>query len=95
MVECCIRELKEETGLDIKITRPFWNYSGHDDPRSNAVLMMYLADVIGGTLLAGDDAFDLGFFKLDNTPPNIAFQAHHDAIADYRHYMETGHLPGE
>ena len=94
-VECCIRELKEETGFDIEISGLFWNYSGHDDPRSNAVLMMYLADIYAGELAAGDDATEAKFFPLDRTPPNIAFQAHRDAIADYRRYVETGKYPGE
>jgi len=94
-VECCIREVKEETGLDIVINRLFWNYSGHDDPRSNAVLAMYLADIAGGQLTAGDDALDVGFFDLDSTPHNIAFKAHRDAIADYKRFIETGLLPKE
>ncbi|HBZ01875.1 MAG TPA: NUDIX hydrolase [candidate division Zixibacteria bacterium] len=93
--ECCIRELKEETGLDISITRLFWNYAGHDDPRSNAVLMIYLADIIGGKLIAGDDASEVAFFALDKIPSNIAFQAHRETIADYKHFVATGHLPGE
>jgi 8-oxo-dGTP diphosphatase len=92
-VQCCTRELKEETGLDIRITGLFWNYAGHDDPRSNAVLMMYLADIIGGELAAGDDANEVRYFDLYDTPSNIAFQAHRDAIADYRKYIETGKLP--
>jgi 8-oxo-dGTP diphosphatase len=94
-MQCCIRELKEETGLDIRIRRPFWNYSGHDDPRSNAVLMMYLADIVGGDLTAGDDASEVGYFELDKIPQDIAFAAHRDCIADYRRYRETGKLPGE
>jgi 8-oxo-dGTP diphosphatase len=94
-VECCIRELKEETGLDIKITSPFRNYAGHDDPRSNAVLMMYLAEIVGGDLVAGDDALEVEFFDLGDIPSNIAFQAHRDAIADYKRYMENGRLPQE
>jgi 8-oxo-dGTP diphosphatase len=94
-VECCIRELKEETGLDIKIRGLFRNYAGHDDPRSNAVLIMYLAEIVGGELAAGDDALEVEFFDLNNIPSNIAFQAHRDAIADYRRYLETGRLPEE
>jgi ADP-ribose pyrophosphatase YjhB (NUDIX family) len=92
-VACCIRELKEETGYNIAITRLFWNYSGHDDPRSNAVLMLYLADIVGGHPVAGDDAFEVRFFDLDKTPGNIAFQAHRDAIADFRKYQITGEFP--
>ncbi len=94
-VECCVREIKEETGLEIKVTRLFWNYSGHDDPRSNAMLAMYLAEEIGGNSTAGDDAIELEFFHIDKTPANIAFQAHREAIADYRRFMKTGLFPSE
>jgi ADP-ribose pyrophosphatase YjhB (NUDIX family) len=94
-VDCCVRELREETGLDIEITRLFWVYAGHDDPRSNAVLMLYLANIIGGDAAPGDDAVDLRFYKLDDVPANIAFQAHREAISDYRRYMETGLFPGQ
>jgi ADP-ribose pyrophosphatase YjhB (NUDIX family) len=94
-VECCRREVQEETGLQIKIGRLFWNYAGHDDPRSNAVLAMYLAEIVGGELAPGDDAAEVRFFDLDKIPSNIAFQAHRDAIVDYRRFVESGLFPGE
>jgi hypothetical protein len=56
---------------------------------------MYLGEIVGGELMAGDDAVEVKFFKLDKIPSNIAFQAHREAIADYKHYLETGHFPGE
>jgi ADP-ribose pyrophosphatase YjhB (NUDIX family) len=93
-MECCIREVKEETGLEIKITGLFWVYSGHDDPRSHAVLILYLAEIIGGELASGDDAEDVEFFDPTAAPDNIAFQAHREAISDYRRFITTGHLPG-
>ncbi len=93
--ECCVRELKEETGLDIKISGLFHAYAGHDDPRSNAVLILYLADISGGELRPGDDAIETVFFELDRIPPNIAFQAHRDAIRDFKRYIKTGQLPVE
>lgn len=94
-VQCCLRELREETGLDVKISRLFWVYSGYDDPRSNAVLILFLADINGGRLSPGDDAIDLGFFDPLQIPANIAFQAHRDAAADYRKYLDTGQFPGQ
>lgn len=92
-VQCCKREIKEETGFDINIARLFWVYSGHDDPRSNAVLILYLANIVSGEPTPGDDALDMGFFELDKTPENIAFKAHRDAIIDFRRYIETGLFP--
>ena len=82
--QTAIREIAEETGLDIKIDSFFEVYSGKDDPRNNAVLILYLAQYIGGSLKAMDDALDVKFFGFDEIPSNIAFESHIQAIADYR-----------
>ncbi len=82
--ETAIRELKEETGLDIKLTSFFEVYSGNDDPRSNAVLLLYLADKVGGKLEAMDDALEAKYFGFDELPENIAFEAHIQALQDYK-----------
>jgi ADP-ribose pyrophosphatase YjhB (NUDIX family) len=92
-VKCCIREVKEETGLDIKIEKLFWNYKAGDDPRSMVVLILYLADVIGGDLKPGDDAVETEYFDLEDLPSNIAFSAHRKAIKDLKIYLESGKLP--
>jgi 8-oxo-dGTP diphosphatase len=78
-----VREVKEETGLEIKILSFFDVYSGSDDPRTNAALMLYLAEIVGGTLCAGDDAMEVGWFSLNDLPSNIAFVSHRQALADY------------
>ena len=82
--QTAVRELKEETGLDITIKSLFDIFFGMDDPRTHAVLILYLADVIGGKLTAADDALDARYFGFDEIPDNIAFQAHRDALALYR-----------
>lgn len=92
-VKCCIRELKEETGLDIEIEKLFWNYKAGDDPRSMVVLMLYLAESVDGDLRPGDDAMQAKYFDLDNLPDNIAFSAHRKAIRDFKTYIKTGRLP--
>lgn len=79
-----VREVEEETGLKIKIKSFFEVYSGSDDPRTNAVLMLYLADIVGGILCAGDDAMEVAWFDLDELPGNIAFASHRQALADYK-----------
>ena len=81
--ECAIREIKEELNLDIKIKKLFNVYSGSDDPRTNAVLIVYLGEVTGGKLKPGDDAEEARFFGKEKIPPNIAFQAHRKLIQDY------------
>lgn len=88
--DTAVREIKEETGLDIQLNDFFEVYSGNDDPRMNAVLILYLARVVGGELTAGDDALEADFFAFDNIPDKIAFHSHRQALADYRErYLET------
>lgn len=82
--ETAVRELKEETGLEIQLTGFFEVYSGSDDARNNAVLILYLAERIGGELMAGDDASEVRFFGFDELPDNIAFASHRQALALYR-----------
>lgn len=82
--QTAIRELREETGLEISITSIFDIFMGMDDPRTHAVLILYHASIIGGEMTAGDDADEVRFFGFDDLPGNIAFQAHRDALALYR-----------
>ena len=81
--QTAIRELKEETGLDIKLNGFFEVYSGQDDPRLNAVLILYLAEITGGELTANDDAQEVRFFGFNELPEKIAFASHRQALADY------------
>lgn len=90
---CAIREVKEETGLDVEVTGSFKVYSGNDDPRTRAILILYLVKSINGQLEAGDDASELKFFPLDDLPENIAFESHTRAINEYKQYLKTRKLP--
>ncbi len=82
--ETAVREIREETGLEIELTEFFEVYSGDDDPRTNALLILYLARVVGGKLIAGDDASDAQFFSFEALPDKIAFVANRQALADYQ-----------
>lgn len=81
--KCAIRETKEEINLDVELDGLFGVYSGKDDPRTHAVLIMYWAKVKGGELKPGDDAEEVRFFGKDEVPQNIAFLAHRQIIKEY------------
>lgn len=84
--ETAVREVKEETGLDVSISAEgglFSVYRAGDDPRTRVVLILYEADIVGGKLKPGDDALKAEFFPLDNLPEDIAFSAHRKALSDY------------
>lgn len=79
---CAEREIEEETGLTIEAGDLFEIYSGTDDPRTNAILVLFHCNITGGDLQASDDATAAMFFDKGNIPENIAFEAHRRAIAD-------------
>ena len=80
--ETAIREAKEETGLDVSLTRIVGVYSKADrDPRGRFVSVVYVAKAIGGILKASSDAKE--FIKTKEfTKLKLAFD-HSKIIADY------------
>lgn len=75
------REALEETGLAVELDGILAVESCFDDPRGNALLVLFRARRTGGEPAAGDDAADVRFFPLDGLP-EIAFEAHRRALAD-------------
>ncbi len=79
-----VREVREETGLKVRLTELFGVYAGRDDPRTRAVLVLYRGKETGGALQAGDDASEVAFFSLNRLPRPLAFKAHREALGDLR-----------
>lgn len=84
--ETAVRELKEETNLDVKLRELFHVYSGSDDPRTRAIMVLYFADIEGGKLRPDDDALEAKFFALEELPTDeqIAFESHRRAVKKLR-----------
>jgi len=78
--ECAVRELKEETNLDVELSRLLAVYSVFDDPRYICLLVVYSGKILGGELKSGDDAADARFFP-PSALPEIAWNVHRRAIA--------------
>jgi len=75
-----IREVKEETGLDVDLKTIVGVYSDPDrDPRGHTVTICYLAQKSGGELKADTDASRVQCFKKEEiSKMNLAFD--HDII---------------
>ena len=86
---CALRELHEETGVRGKLTGLLGVYSGLDDPRVRAVLIVFTARMTGGAVTAGDDAIDARWYPLGRPPRAIAFAAHRQALAEFRARREA------
>ena len=86
---CAVRELREETGLECRLGGLFGVYAGFDDPRVRAILILYLAERAGGTLLPGDDAIEAKYFPLGRPPRDIAFEAHRQALREFSAHLKV------
>lgn len=83
--ESAAREVLEETGLEVKVSRLL--EAGAPGRGINVVILFYEAIPVGGQLSAGDDASDVGTFKLHELPSNIAFDMHRQII---HRWFESG-----
>ena len=73
--EAAVREVREETNVEVKLDRLLGVYSGRDEP---VVLVAYAASLQGGIAEAGDETQAVGWFATDELPP-LPFP-HDDAI---------------
>ncbi len=89
--ECCVREVWEETGLRVKVTRFIGLYSSPDrvttyadGNRWQVIALSFEAEVIGGELALSDETTEVGYYspaeieKMDVMEPHV--ERIHDAI---------------
>lgn len=78
--DAALREAKEETGLDIELTKLIGVYSDPNrDPRGHTVTVAYLARITGGKLESDSDARDAKFMEL-NEIKNMKLAFDHNEI---------------
>jgi ADP-ribose pyrophosphatase YjhB (NUDIX family) len=71
-----IREVREETGLVVRLTGLLDVMTTTDDPRKAAILVVYEAEEVDGELQPGDDADDVAFHPIDDLPEDVGFINH-------------------
>jgi 8-oxo-dGTP pyrophosphatase MutT (NUDIX family) len=69
LTEACAREVREETGLDVRVVRLIGAYTNPDvlleyadGNRWQLVVLHFEAEPLGGSLAAGDETSELGYF---------------------------------
>jgi 8-oxo-dGTP diphosphatase len=73
------REVEEETGLACRVGEPVQVASNFHDPAKLTVGIWFAGTVTGGTLRAGDDASDVGYFALEALP-ELAFDTDRELL---------------
>ena len=87
--QAAIREVKEETGLDVEIGRLIGVYTECDmeypnGDRAQSIAIVFEMKAIGGELLCdGEETLELRYFSLDNMPELFCKQ-HEDVLKDIR-----------
>ena len=92
VADACVREAKEETGLDVELVELFHVYSDPGrDPRQHTVSTVFIARA-SGTPVGGDDAARAIVCPPDQLPGPLVFD-HATIVADYVTYKRTGKRP--
>ena len=86
----CIREVREETGLEVDLTEQFFTYSDPTrDPRKHTISTVYIGWAQGDPK-GSDDAADAKAFHIDSLPMGELVFDHATIISDYLTYKRTG-----
>ena len=76
------RECLEETGLVVRVKRVLDVIAGQEHERGADFVILYQAEVRGGSLSPADDADAVEWFEYDNLPP-LAFEATRKALSEH------------
>jgi ADP-ribose pyrophosphatase YjhB (NUDIX family) len=88
-----IREVKEETGLDVRIRTILNVVSNRLSPTLHTLAIILLAGVEAGQPRAGDDMQTLEWVPLSGPLPEMAFEADRRIIERYEKTKLKGGLP--
>jgi 8-oxo-dGTP diphosphatase len=80
--ECVVREVKEETGLDIVVEKTIGIYS---KPEENDLVFSYKCQVVSGDLQINEEAKEIKYFHLSELPQNIV----HKQVARVKDYFTS------
>jgi 8-oxo-dGTP diphosphatase len=87
-----MREAREETSLDVRLTEQFYAYSDPKrDPRHHTVSVVFIATA-DGVPLGADDAKVARAFSEKEIPDALVFD-HERILRDYFHFKKTAQRP--
>lgn len=82
-LSAAVREVKEETGLEVEIRSIINVVSNFLSPRLHTLVVVLLARVVAGTLAPGDDLSEMAWFPRQGPLPEMAFDADRYIVETY------------
>lgn len=77
--DAAVREVREETGLDVRLTDLLGLFSHTGNP---VVLAVYTADAVGGTMTVSEESLQVAYFS-PSALPDLAFEHDSDIVASW------------
>lgn len=92
--ESLMREIKEETGFDSKVTRllAFFDKQKHDHPKHwpHTYIAFYEYEVTGGIMQTSHEISEIGYFDLDDLPPLSTHRVTEEQLKSLSELIKTG-----
>jgi ADP-ribose pyrophosphatase YjhB (NUDIX family) len=91
--DAAVREAWEEVNLRVRLLSLLGLYSYRQSP---VVVVVYLAESMGGNLKAADEALDVKLFPQTEIPwEELAFPSTHEALRDYVNKLQVERAVGQ
>ena len=97
LTECAVREVMEETGLDISIKDVVGTYTDgdirieySDGEVRQEFTIVYLGEIAGGSVVLDDESSEYKWIKLEKVQNLEMAESQKRRISDLKHYLETG-----
>lgn len=89
--DAAVRETREESCLDVRISRLLNIYSYTDHP---VIIIVYVGEIIGGQASVGDETLEVGIFSAADLPwTELAFPSTSQALQDYLATVQPRNIP--
>jgi len=81
--EALVREVREETGLNVKPTKVVGIYSKPTrSPHKHIITICYICSIVGGRIKPSNESTEVNFLSIKNLPEKLAFD-HKSMVEDY------------
>ncbi len=81
--EAAVREVFEETGLQVEENGLVGVHFFADDPRGNGILIVYQCAIVSGRVRETDEGLQIKYFAKQAIPENLAGGGHAQAILEW------------